>query len=51
MDTLQSNPSVKSLATIKEAIELVLEVQREELHRKSPAHNREISKVEVADVA
>jgi len=35
---------------IKEAIELVLEVQREELHRKSPA-GREISQIEVADFA
>jgi predicted RNase H-like HicB family nuclease len=51
MDTLQSNPSVKSLATIKEAIELVLEIPREELRRKSPAHRREISRVEMADVA
>jgi len=41
----------QTLANIKEAIELVLEVQREELHRKSQLHNREISKVEVADVA
>lgn len=41
----------EALANIKEAIELILEVQREELHRKSPTHNREVSKVEVADVA
>jgi len=39
-----------ALANSKEAIELVLEVQREELHRKSPAR-REISQIEVADVA
>ena len=41
----------EALATIKESIELVLEVLREEPPRKSPAHNREISKVEVADIA
>ena len=41
----------EALANIKEAIELVLEVQREELNKTSPALHREISKVEVADVA
>ena len=40
-----------ALANIKEAIELILEVQREELHKKTAAHPREISKIEVADVA
>ena len=40
----------EALANIKEAIELVLEVQREELHKKTPAAC-EISQVEVADVA
>lgn len=47
----QGETREEALANIKEAIELVLEVQREELHRNSLAHNREISKVEVADVA
>lgn len=41
----------EALANIKEAIELVLAVQREKLRWKSPVHNREISMVEVADVA
>ncbi|MDD1702190.1 MAG: type II toxin-antitoxin system HicB family antitoxin [Methanoregula sp.] len=47
----QSETREEALANTKEALELVLEVQREELHRKSPTHNREISRVEVADVA
>jgi predicted RNase H-like HicB family nuclease len=47
----QGETREEALATIKEAIELVLEVQREELPEKSPAFRREISKVEVADVA
>jgi predicted RNase H-like HicB family nuclease len=41
----------EALANIKEAIELVLEVQREELHKKTHAIRLEITKVEVADVA
>jgi predicted RNase H-like HicB family nuclease len=41
----------EALANIKEAIELVLEVQREELQKKTHAIGLEISKVEVADVA
>ena len=47
----QGETREEALANIKEAIELVLEVQREALHKKSPALRREISKVEVADVA
>lgn len=46
----QGETRIEALANIKEAIELVLDVQREELHKKSPALHREISKVEVADV-
>jgi len=46
----QGETREEALVNIKEAIELVLEVQREELHRKIPTA-REISKVEVADVA
>jgi predicted RNase H-like HicB family nuclease len=41
----------EALANIKEAIELVLEVQREELQKKTDAIRLEITKVEVADVA
>jgi predicted RNase H-like HicB family nuclease len=41
----------EALANIKEAIELVLEVQREELQKKTRAIRLEITKVEVADVA
>ena len=40
----------EALANIKEAIELVLEVQREELQKKTDAISLEITKVEVADV-
>ena len=40
----------EALANIKEAIELVLEVQREELQKKTDAIRLEITKVEVADV-
>jgi len=47
----QGETRKEALANIKEAIELVLEVQREELHKKTPATRWEISKVEVADVA
>jgi predicted RNase H-like HicB family nuclease len=47
----QGETRKEALANIKEAIELVLEVQREELHRNIPAARWEISKVEVADVA
>jgi len=46
----QGETREEALANIKKAIELVLEVQREELHRKTPTAC-EISKVEVADVA
>jgi predicted RNase H-like HicB family nuclease len=41
----------EALANIKEAIELVLEVQREELQKKIHGIRLEITKVEVADVA
>ena len=47
----QGETRKEALANIKEAIELVLEVQREELNKTSSALHREISKVEVADVA
>ena len=47
----QGETREEALATIKEARELVLEVPREEPRRKSPAHNRGISRVEVTDVA
>ena len=47
----QGETREEALANIKEVIELVLEVQREELHKTSPVMRREISKVEVADVA
>jgi predicted RNase H-like HicB family nuclease len=41
----------EALANIKEAIELVLEVQLSELQKKTHAVRLEITKVEVADVA
>jgi predicted RNase H-like HicB family nuclease len=41
----------EALANIKEAIELVLEVQREELAKRTHTARWEISKVEVADAA
>jgi predicted RNase H-like HicB family nuclease len=41
----------EALANIKEAIELVLEVQREELQKKIHGIRLEITEVEVADVA
>lgn len=47
----QGETREEALANIREAIELILEVQREELQKKSPTLRREISKVEVADVA
>jgi len=47
----QGETKDEALANIKEAIELVLEVQREELHKKTHAIRLEITKVEVADVA
>lgn len=40
----------KALATIREAVGLMLEMQWEELHKKSATHPCEISTVEVADV-
>ena len=47
----QGETRKEALANIKEAIELVLEVQQEELHKKSPVLPREISQVEVVDAA
>ena len=41
----------EALANIKEAIKLVLEVQLEELQKKTHAVRLEITKVEVANVA
>ena len=46
----QGETRKEALAHIREAIELVLEVQRDELDKTSPSVHREISKVEVADV-
>ena len=47
----QGETREEALANIKEAVELVLEVQREELQKKTSTLRREISKIEVADVA
>jgi predicted RNase H-like HicB family nuclease len=47
----QGETREEALANIKEAIELVLEVQRKELHKRSATLHCEISQVEVADVA
>jgi len=46
----QGETKEEALANIKEAIELVLEVQREELQRKTQTVRTEITKVEVVDV-
>jgi predicted RNase H-like HicB family nuclease len=46
----QGETREEALANIREAIELVLEVQRDELRKKSP-FPREITRIEVADVA
>jgi predicted RNase H-like HicB family nuclease len=46
----QGETREEALANIKEAIELVLDVQREELHRKTSTARREIAKVDVANV-
>ena len=46
----QGETREEALANIKEAIELVLEVQREVLPKTSPAMRREISTVDVADL-
>ena len=46
----QGETREEALANIKEAIELVLDVQRDELHRKISTIRREIAKVDVADV-
>jgi predicted RNase H-like HicB family nuclease len=47
----QGDSKEEALANIKEAIELVLEVQREELHKKQHILRSEIVKVDVADVS
>ena len=47
----QGETREEALANIKEAIELVLEVQWKELHRQRSTVRHEISKVDVADVA
>jgi predicted RNase H-like HicB family nuclease len=47
----QGDSKVEALSNIKEAIELVLEVQREELHKKQHSFRSEILKVDVADVS
>ena len=49
--TSQGDTKKEALANIKEAVELVLEVQREELEKKTHIGQSEISKIEVADVA
>jgi|GEM_PF-170158 predicted RNase H-like HicB family nuclease len=46
----QGETREEALANIKEAIELVLDVQREKLYRKTSTARREISKVDVVDV-
>lgn len=47
----QGDSKEEALTNIKEAIELVLEVQREELHKKTHIFNSEILKVDVANVS
>jgi len=47
----QGETREEALANIKEAIELVLEVQWEEMRRQTSTLRHEISKVDVADVA
>lgn len=47
----QGETREEALANIREAIELVLDVLQEELHKKTPTATWEISTVEVADVA
>jgi predicted RNase H-like HicB family nuclease len=49
--TIQDENKDEALANIKEAIELVLEVQCEELQIKTPAIMLKITKVEVAEIA
>lgn len=46
----QGETREEALANIKEAIELVIDVQREELYRRTSVARREISTVDVADV-
>jgi predicted RNase H-like HicB family nuclease len=48
---IQDENKDEALANIKEAIELVLEVQCEELQIKTPAIMLKITKVEVAEIA
>ncbi len=47
----QGDTRQEALDNIKEAIELVLEVQNEELQKKTKAIKLEITQVEVANVA
>jgi predicted RNase H-like HicB family nuclease len=47
----QGDSKEEALTNIKEAIELVLEVQREELHKKTTTFHSEIIKVDVANVS
>ncbi len=47
----QGDSKEEALTNIKEAIELVLEVQREKLHKKQHILRSEIIKVDVADVS
>lgn len=47
----QGETKEEALNNIKGAIELILEVQREELHKKTHTIRSEIIKVDVADVS
>lgn len=47
----QGETKEEALINIKEAIELILEVQRDELHKRSHSFQSEIIKVEVADAS
>jgi predicted RNase H-like HicB family nuclease len=47
----QDGSKEEALVKIKEAIELVLEVQREELVKKQHSFRSEIIKVDVADIS
>jgi predicted RNase H-like HicB family nuclease len=47
----QGETKEEALINIKEAIELILEVQRDEIHKRSHTLQSEIIKVEVADAS
>jgi predicted RNase H-like HicB family nuclease len=47
----QGETKEEALINIKEAIELILEVQRDELHKRAYIFRSEIIKVEVADAS